>query len=430
MKLVLVASGTRGDVQPFLALGLGLQRAGGKVLIVCPKNEKTFVEQYGLACHPLSVDVQEIMNKEAVQKMTEGTNPFKFLLNHRATNDTMKRAMLHTQTEVWSAVQGADAIIYHPGMANAFYMARELGIPAIMASPFPIVPTDKYPAVLFYNGPRLGRWYNRLTHNLFERIFGQLSRGGAREFWQMQGKSNVLTSQPVSRLQVESGQLVLGSYSQFLFPRPADWPANVQITGPWSLPAEPDWTPPADLIRFLQAGPPPVYIGFGSIKNIASFGQTLNIIGGALARTDQRAILSLGWSSLPEGHTLPDGVFLLKSAPHSWLFEHVSAVVHHGGAGTTATGLLAGRPTLIIPHTADQPAWGRRVFELGVGPRPIARPKLTVYKLSAALQALRQPDVTDNAAALGKQMHDEPGMELAVLLILRYVNERYQSGNG
>ena len=421
MKLVLTASGTRGDVQPFVALGLGLQRAGFTVQIVCPQNERAFVEQYGLSCQPLSIDVQKIMNTEAVQKMTEGTNPFRFLLNQRATNDEMKRAMLQTQTEMWSAVQGADAIIYHPGMANAYYIARALGIPAIMASPFPIVSTDQYPAILFYDGPRLGRWYNRLTHSLFERLFAQLAQGSVKAFWKAQGKPNRLSSRPVSRLQVESGQLLLGAYSQFLFPSHPNWPANVQITGPWALPAEPGWVPPAGLSRFLAAGPPPIYIGFGSIKSIASFDQTLNTIGAALTKTGKRAILSLGWSSLPTGHTLPDSIFLLQNAPHDWLFEHVSAVVHHGGAGTTATGLLAGRPTLIIPHTADQPAWGRRVFELGVGPGPIPRPRLTIDNLSDALRALEQPEMIRKAAALGKQMQTEPGVERAVSLIERYV---------
>lgn len=418
MKIAIITLGTRGDLQPYLALGLGLQQAGHAVQLISSKNEADFVSQYGLPYHALSVDIQQAMASRAGQKMAKGDNPLAFIISHLTGSDTMKKAMVAVQEEIWQACQGADALIYHPGMANAFYMAKVLDIPCILASPFPLTQTRTYPAILFYAGPRLGAWYNQLTHFIFDHAFWLLSRSSAQAFWQKQGKASLISREPVSRLQVRSGMPVLYGYSSSLFPRPTDWPANVHVTGTWSLPPDPTWTPPIDLVRFLEAGDRPIYIGFGSLRDTATFKKTLELIDRALL-SNQRAVVSLGQSSgLPPSMT--DRIFLIDSVPHSWLFGQVAAVVHHGGAGTTATGLLAGRPTLIIPHTADQPAWGQRVYELGVGPKPIPRKKLTADRLVTGLIQLADHNIVERAVALGQKMQTEHGVQQAVQLINDY----------
>ncbi|MBO0931958.1 glycosyltransferase [Fibrella aquatilis] len=421
MKIAIVTLGTRGDLQPFIALGLGLQRAGYDVLLISSKNETEFVRGYGLPYHALNVDVQQAMENQAVQQMAKGDNPLSFILSHLSGNDSMKQTMIDVQDEIWEACQGADTLIYHPGMSNVYLMAQELGIPSILASPFPLSTKGDYPSILFYDGPRLGKLYNRLTHFIFENAFWQLSRSSAKAFWKKRGKANLVPMTPPSRLQAASGMPTLYGYSEQLFARPHDWPGNLVVTGSWSLPDDPTWTPPADLVNFLQAGEPPVYVGFGSIKDAGTFSETSKIIVSALTKAKRRGLIALGWN-LPDAlDPLPDSVFVLGSAPHSWLFPRMAAVVHHGGAGTTHAGLNAGRPTLIIPHTADQPAWGRRVYELGAGAAPIPRKKLTADNLAAALPVLFNPDVRAKAAELGSLMAEENGIREAVAQIDTYL---------
>ena len=169
MKIAILTLGTRGDTQPFVALGLGLQQAGYEILFISAKNEAAFVSSFGLPYVALSADIQKAMEARDVQQMAKGDNPIAFVRSHLSGSKTLQQQMDVVQNEAWQACQGADAIIYHPGMANAYYMARQLGIPAIMASPFPVTPTRAYPAILFYDGPRLdgprlGGWYNSLTH--------------------------------------------------------------------------------------------------------------------------------------------------------------------------------------------------------------------------------------------------------------------------
>jgi sterol 3beta-glucosyltransferase len=210
--------------------------------------------------------------------------------------------------------------------------------------------------------------------------------------------------------------LTLMGYSPHVVPHPADWPAHFHTTGYWFLDEEERWQPPAGLVDFLAAGEPPVSIGFGSMTGRDPRRLT-EIVAGAVAQSGLRAVLLSGWAGLGE-LALPDTIYCLPGAPHSWLFPRVAAVVHHGGAGTTAAGLRAGVPSLIIPHFADQPFWGRRVHALGAGPQPIPRPKLTVDNLAAALRELvAGTGLRRQAHALARKIAQEDGVATAVHLL-------------
>ena len=213
--------------------------------------------------------------------------------------------------------------------------------------------------------------------------------------------------------------LVVQGFSAHVVPHPRDWPANIHTAGYWFL-DEREWTPRQALLDFLQAGDPPVYIGFGSMTGRNPEALTHTLVAAA-TQSGQRAILQSGWSNL--GQTdLPPHIFLLDSAPHSWLFPRMSAVVHHGGAGTTAAGLRAGVPTIVVPHLADQPFWGARMAALGVGPQPIPRSKLTVENLAAAIrQATGDAGMRRRAATLSAHIRAEDGIGTAVALIDRHL---------
>ena len=208
------------------------------------------------------------------------------------------------------------------------------------------------------------------------------------------------------------------SCSDYVFPTPKDWPDNVHNTGYWFLDEEAGWTPPAELERFLQAGDAPVYFGFGSLGMSGVASRTIDMVLQALKQTGRRGVLATGWSAVDQKSKISDNVFVLESAPHSWLFPKMAAVVHHGGAGTTAAGLRAGIPSILIPFSNDQFAWGRRVFELGVGPRSIPQKSLTVEKLSSAINLALSVEMVSAARALVNKIGGENGADEAAKIIL------------
>jgi len=209
---------------------------------------------------------------------------------------------------------------------------------------------------------------------------------------------------------------ILYGFSPSVIPAPSDWNGDTHITGYWFVDEADDWQPPSALLDFLQSGSPPVYIGFGSMSNRNSE-QTADLVIQALALTNQRAILLSGWGGLQKTN-MPDSIFMIDAIPHSWLFPRVSAVVHHGGASTTAAGLKAGVPSVVIPFFGDQPFWGQRVADLGVGSKPIPRKRLTAERLANAIQeVVTNEDLRQRAAKLGKQIQTENGIESAINII-------------
>jgi sterol 3beta-glucosyltransferase len=199
-------------------------------------------------------------------------------------------------------------------------------------------------------------------------------------------------------------------------PRPADWPATVAVTGYWFLDEGADWQPPRALVDFLEAGPPPVFVGFGSMA-----GRDPDRLGravlAALARAGQRGVVVTGWGGLRVDDP-PPGVFVAEAVPYDWLLPRVAAVVHHGGAGTIAAGLRAGKPTVVCPFVADQPFWGARVHALGAGPAPIPQRRLSAEALAGAIRvAVGDDGMRERAAALGAAIRGEDGVAAAVALL-------------
>jgi sterol 3beta-glucosyltransferase len=421
MKIAITTLGTRGDLQPYIALGLGLKDAGYEILIVSSKNEEIFVKNYGLEFFALSVDIQMLMDSEEVQAMSKGNNPLKFILSHLKGSKKLKQLMVETQKEIWAACQSADIIIFHPGMPLGFFIAQEMKRISIMANAFPVIATKDYPAILFYTSPRLGRLFNMITHKIFEKLFWALSKAAVVKFWNTSVKTKMNFSIPPIRQQIESGMPILNGYSNLFFHQPNDWPNNIHTTGGWFIDKEPNFVPPPELLHFIENGEAPIYIGFGSMKDIISFNATLSIIKEALDITKQRAVVGLGWSKYSYSDKIPENIFLIESIPHTWLFPKMKILIHHGGAGTTATGLRAGKPTIVIPHNADQPAWGQKVFELRVGSKPIKKTRLTAGKLASGILYAQQPNIVQNAYKLGQELSKENGVKNAVRIINDYI---------
>jgi sterol 3beta-glucosyltransferase len=261
---------------------------------------------------------------------------------------------------------------------------------------------------------KLGGWYNRLTYTLSVKLAWAQYRGIINP-WRQSTLGLPPAPRSFDEMKLPNGDPVptMYPYSEYVVPRPADWPASTVATGYWFLDRLDEWQPPDDLGAFLEAGPPPVYVGFGSMAGRDPAKKAQAAIG-ALGEVGQRGIIATGWGGL-RAEELPPTVFSIEAAPHDWLFRRVAAVVHHGGAGTTAASLRAGVPTIICLFFGDQPFWGRRVAALGVGPNPIPQKKLNTLNLAAAIeQAISDNKMGQRAAALGKKIEAEDGVARAI----------------
>ncbi|MGH2523603.1 MAG: glycosyltransferase [Anaerolineales bacterium] len=211
----------------------------------------------------------------------------------------------------------------------------------------------------------------------------------------------------------------LYAFSPNIIPKPADWDEFQHIVGYWFLDPPADWQPPTDLLRFLESGPPLVYVGFGSMSHEDPERQT-RIALRALELTGQRGVLLTGWGGITRLSTASN-VFFVDNVPHAWLFPRMAAVVHHGGAGTTAAGLRAGVPSIIPAFAGDQVAWADIVTKLGVGPRVSGIKQLAAEKLAEAINtAVNDPSMRARAAALGEKIRAENGIARAVEVIERH----------
>lgn len=424
MRILLLTIGTRGDVQPFVALGRRLKRHGHDVALCTSSSFSPFVEQHGLEYRYLNNEFVELAQGEAGRKAMEEWGGLPGRLRWMAEAARLFKPIFRkTLKEEWEVAQDAELIIYNPQSVGGFHIAEALGVPGIMADALPTwVPTGAFPNFTFPD-LGLGPSYNRLTYRLLPLMTGGMFGSIVKEW-----RRETLKLPPRSTL---GGDLVrpdgrpvpvLYSFSRHVLPLPADWPERTHVTGYWVLDETRNWQPPPGLSDFLDAGPPPVFVGFGSMGG-RDPARTTRLVLEALARSGQRGLLVTGWGGL-ETEQLPDDVFKVESAPYDWLFPRVAAVVHHGGAGTTAAGLQAGKPTVICPFVADQPFWGRRVAALGAGPPPIPQRKLTADNLASAIrQAVTDAGMQQRAAILGEKIRAEDGTGQAASLIEKYAAE-------
>jgi sterol 3beta-glucosyltransferase len=413
MLITILAAGTRGDVQPYIALGLELKKTGHNVRIVTFKNFEDFVKSFGLDFYPIKGDVSKVALSDSTKSARQADNPLKLVLGF----NKLKSYVFDLQEDFFDACKGSDAIIYHPGVPIGYFAAQYLRIPSILATPFPMAATMEYPALIFYNTIRLGKVSNLITHKIFEQVMWLTSSSAVKQFWEKKfGCAPDDFTCPFGKQNTRNLPTII-SCSNYVFPRPKDWSEYVNSTGYWFLDEEADWKPSSDLLDFMQRGTPPVYVGFGSLGDPSQAVQTTELVIDALRRSGQRGVLATGWSGLSEIDNIPEEIFILESAPHSWLFPRMAAVIHHGGAGTTAAGLRAGVPGIIVPHSNDQFAWGRRVYELGAGPKPISRKNLTAEKLSGAIKFALTKETRNAAKDLGIRIQSENGAETAAKII-------------
>lgn len=421
MNITITSHGTRGDVQPYLALAVGLQKAGHRVTLVTSWNYTDWIQSYGIHTHPTQFSIQEFMKKPEVQAILKGRNFIKQLQVFREMMGEGPKAM----DDVWAAIQNADFVIQSPTSSGALETSMKRSIPVAMAYPVPFAPTRAYPSI-FLGRVRasLGEGYNRLTHSFMHRmLWGSMSGPMATALRKKLNLPSIKSFAEKAAFMRQKGIPTLYGFSEHVLPRPADWNETQHITGYWFLESLPEWQPDPALLKFLDSGPPPVYLGFGSI-NLGDSENKTRLILDALEKTGQRGVVLTGWGGLTR-LTAPSHIFFVDDVPHHWLFPRMAAVMHHGGAGTTGAGLRAGVPNILTPIGADQYFWAERVVKLGVGPKAPEIKKLTSESLANAIHTtLNDQGIRARAAALGEKIRAEDGIARAVEIIEQYASKQ------
>jgi sterol 3beta-glucosyltransferase len=428
MRVLIATIGSRGDLQPYLALARGLVGAGHAVAVcTCPRY-RAQVEAQGLVHLPLDEGLVDLLESPLGRAMVGRLDSVVGALRvaARAVREVgpIHRRMV---ADAWAACEtwGPDVVVYHPKLFCMPAFAVRRGIAAVLAPLVPmLVPTATAP---FPGLPKLplGAAYNRATWRLVDGLMRVGTAGYMRAWRRAHDPEGRTRAAGPMRYGPGRPVPVLHGHSAAIWPAPHDWPAHAEVSGAWFLDA-PDTDPagaaPPGLVDFLGAGAPPVYIGFGSMAGVDPEATT-RVVVDAVARAGVRAVLARGWGGI--GAVVQDSglVHLVDEVPHAWLFPRVAAVVHHGGAGTTAAGLRAGRPTLVCPFGLDQPFWGARVQALGVGPAPVPQRRLEAGALAQALADLVENQrYRERAAVVADAIAREGGVAAAVVAIERIVS--------
>jgi sterol 3beta-glucosyltransferase len=412
-RILILTAGSQGDVQPYVALGKGLKQAGFEALLATDPSFASLVTGHTLDFAPLHAPFAQLVQTDTGKAALAG----KKSISLKQIMPMLRQMM----DDAWEIAQQyePDAVVYHAKPLAGYHIADKLGIPGFLAMALPIYSPTRSFANPIFGGGNYGGWLNYLSYTLFL----QSSLLPYRRFIN-QWRREKLGLSPFRDERSLHGRPVpkLYAYSRHVVPPPADWDESAIVTGYWFLDSAADWRPPADLVAFLANASPPIYVGFGSMASEDAV-KTTRLVIDAVRQSGQRAVLATGWGGLSTSE-VPDTIHVLQSAPHDWLFPQCLAVVHHGGAGTTGAGLRAGKPTIICPFFGDQPFWGKQVFELGVGPRPILQKQLTVSNLSQAIQAVAQDTAMQQRAnALGKKIRAENGVMQAVEVIREQLTE-------
>lgn len=418
MRVRIITSGSQGDVRPYVALGVGLRSAGHDVRVIAHAGFEGLVRKRGLGFAPIAGDPREAADADRLRGVHQGGhNPFRWW---RALHEVEAPLLRQRLRECWEGCHDADAIVVSmlPYLFG-YALAQKLNVPLVRAFYYPVSPTRSSPIGLLPPWLSLGGRFNLGTYHVQRQLLWEIARPwlaqACRDVW---GAHTLPRREPFGDLDRQQ-RLLLYGYSPAVAPPPADWGSWQAVTGYWFLDRTAEWTPPLALAAFLADGPPPVCVGFGSMTFDRD--EIVETVSRALAASGQRGVLLAGWGSLrpPE---LPKNMISVDWAPLTWLFPRMAAVVHHGGAGTTADGLRAGVPTVVVPFFYDQFFWASRVHALGVGPRPIPRKRLTAHSLAHAIQvAVGDHELRRRAGLVGARIQAEDGVGQAVAAFERHV---------
>ncbi|MFJ1749539.1 glycosyltransferase [Streptomyces sp. NPDC088116] len=439
MKALIYTHGTRGDLQPYLALACALDRAGHTATLVAPGMFAPFAAEYGIRLEPLTDAGVRLNERPDVRKLLQnndrseaGGHAYR-QAREKIFNEVMPRIYPVMLRQLWNAArEGADIVLHsHHSRQVIHQIAEKLGVPHALATLYPhFTPSRRYPREM---GSFDARPDNLQRHTAADSVPLKPMLADMISTW----RSDTLGLPPRegyldARLLADGRPApVLHGFSPYVVEPAPDWPRWVHTTGFWDLPAPPGWDPPRRLLQFLAAGDKPVFIGFSSMSG-GDPGETGRTVLEAVRLAGVRAVVGTGWG----GITLtdpPDDVLVESDIPYDWLFPRVRAAVHAGGPGTNHAAAVAGVPQVMCPFHKDQMMWSARMHELGVAPEPIGQRDLTAGRLAAAIrQALTDPGIAAGVLRTARAVRAEDGAGRAVEVIesWEYARPRRVGGSG
>jgi UDP:flavonoid glycosyltransferase YjiC (YdhE family) len=421
MRVLFVTIGSRGDVQPYVALGRGLHASGYDVRVATHARFASLVTDNGLEFAPLSGDPTAALRTKAGQEFVEERESG-LIRNTRRLLRVVASEAERCVADCNATASDVDIIVVSPlGLAVGHPVAEARKVPMMRAYYGPSgTPTGDAPALRIPGAKSLGRRGNRMSYAVARQIMWSVIRptmnGSCRR---PLGLAPLSLRDPMTALD-RQGAPILHGYSPAVIPRPLDWPKHAHVTGFWFLPSPPDWKPTPELEAFLEAGDPPVYVGFGSIPGFDDE-QIRALVGAAVRRSGRRALLydpTLVEASGGRPVPMSDDLLAIGETPFDRLLPRVAAVVQHGGAGTIASSLAAGVPTQVVPFLPDQRRWATRVVLLGAGPSPLAPEELDAERLAAAMLRMTSDQrMITFARHLGERIRQEDGVGAATRII-------------
>lgn len=449
LNIVIQVIGSRGDIQPFIAIGSELQKHGHRVRLATHLAFRDFVLDGGLEFFNIGGDPAEMMafmvknpgllpglssiRSGAIQKrrrdmkeIINGCWRSCFEMGDGTDLHQIKEDLWGDEVDYRRRPFVADAIIANPPSLAHIHCAQRLGIPLHMMFTMPWSPTQSVPhplAIISHNDckPTVVSFvsYAIMDMMIWEGL-GDIVNKFRKKVLSLDALDSITAPSLLPRLEIPFSYL----WSPALLSKPKDWGKHIDICGFSFLPSQSDYSPPDDVDRFLKAGPAPIYVGFGSIV-VDDQAKLTRTVFEAIKESGQRAIVSKGWGNLGSDEVdVPDNILLIGSIPHDWLFRQVSCVIHHGGAGTTAAGLALGRPTIIVPFFGDQQFWGKIVAHSGAGPRPIPHKQLNTSNLRDAIMKALEPSTKQKAMEISEKMKGESGVRDSVRSFHRHLDLR------
>ncbi|MEP7228857.1 MAG: glycosyltransferase [Ginsengibacter sp.] len=410
MKITILTFGSAGDVIPYVALALGLEKRGFTVVLAAPSNFEDYIKNAGLTYHPIYGNAQEILDSEQGKKLIASGNARGFA---KEMGEITYKNRYEMQRDTLSACEGADLIIGGTLMGfNAAIISAKLNIPLIDAYVNPaFYSTKEFPHFMVASKNLYFGFLNSLSYTIFFKVYNASVDREVTEWCTALGLNT--SAKSILKKVINLNVPVLNGYSPSILPNPADWPDHVITTGVWKkdnsnkIPTEHS----PELQAWIKNGTPPVYFGFGSMP-VLDPAAMWKMIGEICEELDVRAIINAGWSNT-KGIQLKDTVFVIQNADLEWLFPQCSCIVHHGGVGTTHLSIEAGIPTLICSIFADNPFWGERITKLGVG-KHIRFKELSKAKIIKALKEMQTDEMQMKSSLLGNKLKLEEGLTKAL----------------
>ncbi len=415
MKITILTLGTRGDVQPFVALGQKALEKGHQVVICTGQSFKPFIEKIGIEFQEAASDLMAMLSTN------EGQIVFKHALRHpfltkRYLHNVVNPAFRTTLEQFYQAAQGADVILYHPKAFGAPDIAEVLDIPCISIPPVPITfPIVEFPNLAISPTKNFGKQFNKWTYS----VMAKAEQASINEVNDFREKTLHLPKRKTGSYTFSlNGKKIPIIYpiSKALFPEVKSWEGHVLTPGFFYLDSPNDQLD-SRLRAFLSAGPPPIIISFSSMP-LKSPQQFSRYLLEALHATHQRGIILTGNSGF--AFTENNDLLTINAAPHSLLFPHAKGIIHHGGVGTTAAAIKSGKPQLIIPFSVDQPFWANRLYQQGYALKPLKESQVSTRTLIQRFIQFENEVVQSKAQMLKSAIDQENGTATALTFIENY----------